>query len=243
MAKNQGVPPWVWIGCGCGLCLLLLVGGIVGMGALGVGFFKGMVEDLADPEARRANVLSTLGAEDLPEGYEARISFSIPFLFELAIVDDGDPAAAVEGESFEAKAQSVEDLIIRPDRFERFAFVYLEQRGRREGQTIEEILSGSRTTGGTQVDLGLEFESVEPLDRGELEVHGQAVEWRSARGDLGTIGGTMPAAWAAVRYSCDDEKARDGLWIEKLDAPDAVPTRVNDPAELKRFLDHFRVCG
>lgn len=243
MAKQQGVPPWIWIGCGCGLCLLLIVGGIVGMGALGVGFFKGMVEEMADPEARRANVLSTLGTEELPAGYAARISFSIPFLVDLAIIDDGPPPAPAEGEGFEAKVESMEDLIIRPDRFDRFTFVYLEQRDRREDQTIEEIFSGARTTGGTQMDLGLEFESTEPLNRGELEIHGQPVEWRSARGDLRTLGGTLPAAWAAVRYRCDDGKARDAVWIEKLDAADAVPTRVNEPAELKRFLDHFRVCG
>lgn len=240
MAKNNGVPAWVWVGCGCVLCIVLLVGGLTAVGFLGFGMVKKTVEDMADPEVRRAKVEKMLGAEGgLPAGYHAHSTFSFPFSVKLASLSDGPEPKAPEDASFEEKAEMMVSMIPRGDQLGEHTFIYLEARGMRDDQRIEDILGGETIGSTTSVDLSMEFEAEEDLGSGSLDAAGTTVDWRAARGSLNLISGTTDAQWVAVRFRCPDDPPRAAVWIEHPPAEGSLA----EPTRLQTFLDHFSPCG
>lgn len=240
MAKNNGLPAWAWVGCGCVLCIVLLIGGVTALGFLGFGMVKQTVEDMADPEARRAKVENMLGAENgLPAGYHAHSTFSFPFSVKLASLSDGPEPEAPAGASFEEKAEMMVSMIPRGDELGAHTFIYLEARGMGENQRIEDILGGERIGATTNINLAMEFDADEDLGSGALDAAGTTVDWRAARGTLNLISGATDAQWVALRFRCADGPPRVAVWIEH---PPAVGS-LAEPSRLQAFLDHFSPCG
>lgn len=239
MGRNNGVPAWVWIGCGCGLCLLLIFGAIVAVGFAGFSFVTSAVDDMADPNQRQTKAEALLGAENgLPAGYHAHALFSFPFALKLATLSDGPEPAAPEGTSFEDKAEMMVNMFPSLDTLGAHTFIYLEAKGLRDDQRIEDVFGGERVGTATTIDLSLEFAVEEALGAGSLDAAGTTVDWRAARGTLGMLNGETAAQWVALRFRCADDTPRAALWVEHppLPAPLAESTR------LTAFLDHFSPC-
>ena len=257
MGKSK-TPVWAWIGCGCLLCIFLFFAVIGGIGLAGVSFVKGMVEDMADPASRTASVLELLGAEALPEGYVVRAVLKIPFIMQVAILSDGEPLPAVEGEDFEEKAQQLENLVLRSDQLGDNTIIYLKLRDRKEDLHVEDLLSG-RAHGNANVDLGVRFESVEEVSEGKATVGAQPLTWRAFEGAMEVVGGEEFGVFAAVQVACAGGEIHDVLWFQKSGpieekVPDdgSVPD-VNaavarlagtpaDPEALRGLFEHFSLC-
>jgi len=91
MSENKGFPPWAWIGCGCVGAIAALVAIAVGLGFWGVNKAREFGELMKDPEEREERALSALGASELPDGYYAVVAFSVPFVFDFAMLADEPP--------------------------------------------------------------------------------------------------------------------------------------------------------
>ena len=119
MSENKGFPPWAWIGCGCVGAIAALVAIAVGLGFWGVNKAREFGESMKDPEEREERALSALGASELPDGYYAVVAFSVPFVFDFAMLADeppkenGEPAMGEHGfifVSFPAFGEGDEEL-------------------------------------------------------------------------------------------------------------------------------------
>lgn len=219
--SKKGTSPWVWVGCGCFLCIVLLVAVIGGAGFAGVSFVKGMVEDMADPQARAEAAMRLLGAETLPDGYHARAFLNIPFLMQLVILSDGPPMEAIEGEDFEEKAQKMENLVLRSDQLGENTLIYLKLRDRDFDYSIEEIIAGNGRDD-ANVDLGVEFSDGAKIAEGELMVDAQPLTYRAYRGDMEAMGGASPGIYASIQVRCDDGEGHDVLWFQKWPGSDTL---------------------
>lgn len=259
MGKNK-TPIWAWIGCGCLLCVMLFMAVIGGIGVAGFTFFKGMVEDMADPVARNAKVAELLGAESLPEGFHARAVLGIPFIMQVAILSDGEPLEAISGDDFEEKVQEMENLVLRGDQLGQNTIIYLKLRDRDTDEKVEDILDGSNR-GNAKVDLGVRFEreTDELISEGEMEVAGQPITWRAFEGDIETQGDASVGVVAAVQVACPSGDVHDVLWFQKSELEqeeaaadgslpdlDEATARIagtpGDPEALRSLFEHFRLC-
>ena len=258
MSKKK-TPIWAWIGCGCLLCVFLFIAVIGGIGVAGFTFVKGVVEDMADPEARTAAAMNLLGAEALPDGYFTRGFLNIPFVMQLAILSDGEPLPAVEGENLEEKAQQLENLVLRSDQLGRNTVIYLKLRDRNPDETIEDILSGDGRSN-ANVDLGVEFENGELASEGEMDVQGQPVSWRAYEGEMDTMGGAHDGIFAALNVICSNGEIHDFLWFQKTELEeenipedgslpdlDSASSRLSgtpgDPDAIRDLFGHFQLCA
>ena len=93
MSQPQGRSPWVWIGIGCGSMALIIVLALAAIAFLGVRSAKQLKAEIADPQVRAEKAAEMLGVEAIPSGYYAGPSFSIPLLFDMAMLVDRPPLA------------------------------------------------------------------------------------------------------------------------------------------------------
>lgn len=253
MAKKEGIPAWVWIGCGCVLFPLVVIAVLGGLGFFAFNVFEDAIDTMADPAKREEAGKSLLGAESLPAGYHVRAILSFPLAFDMAVIGDGTPPAAIAGEKLEDKARSFENIDLGSSDDRRFFLFFLLKQ--KSEQTVDELLSGTGG-GGLRVDLGVRFRSDEDLGRGDLQVKGQRVAWLARRGSVAPHGSTaQPGIYTEMTFDCPDKQRRLGLLFHKTStvAAEAVAPAVEaapgdlagtpaDPAYLESFLNHFDVC-
>jgi hypothetical protein len=256
MAKKQSIPPWVWIGCGCVLFPLVVIAVLGGLGVFAFNFFEDAIDTMADPTKREEAGKAMLGAESMPAGYHVRAILRFPLAFDMAVIGDGTPPAAIAGEKLEDKARSFENIDLASSDDRRFfLFVLLKQKSE---QTIDELLSGTGG-GGLRMDLGVRFRSDEDLGRGDLQIRGQRVAWLARRGSVAPHGGAVqPGVYTEMTFDCPDKQRRLGLLFHKTSpvateaaasAVEAAPAAPGDfagtpadPVYLETFLNHFDVC-
>lgn len=227
------------LGCGCGLLVAGLLALIVGLAWYGHGRGERFRQSLRDPESRAAASREVLGYRELPAGYHPMGGFSIPFVMEMAMLSDRDPAPG--------------ELIEGPqDAFGRRGFVYLETRmARRRQRELSEYFRGERDRAGFFEEIDGRFESAEVLGRGRLGAGGAEVLYVAERGRLELGGGAAETVLARLLVECPrGSRLRAGMWFEP--APEAGAERDGgvgyagtpaDPEALGRFLGHFRLCG
>jgi hypothetical protein len=241
MAKKTS--PWLYIGCGC----VALVGlAVVAVGAaffMGASFFKGYVEDMKDPATRTERVQEILGTERLPEGYYARMYFSIPWPanLDMVLLSDGpEPEQGAFDQDFEGlDSTAVGDHV----------FVFFAVRGNPD-KDLDEVFKGRRKSGEVQFDMGSSFHSREELSRGEIDFDSQKLAYVAHRGDFDTEDGQRIAGiYAQLRATCPDRsRTRLAVWFERLpegaseEAPPDLPGTPADEETLKDFMSHFNLC-
>lgn len=212
------------------MALVLLT--IVGLAWYGYGQGERFREALRDPASRDAASAEVLGYRQLPAGYHPMGGFSIPFVMEMAMLSDRNPGP---GETVEGPG----------DAFGRRGFVYMETRGRGgRGRELREYFRGERERASFFQEIDGRFEAEEPLGRGGLRAGGAEVRYVAERGRMELGEGTVPTVLARLLVECDDDRLRAAMWFEE--APGADGGYGGTPADeeaLKRFLDHFRLCG
>lgn len=208
---------------------------IVGLAWFGYSRGERFERELADPEARADRSRSILGYRTLPEGYHPLGGFSIPFIQEMAMLSDREPRPG-------------ERIAGPEDAFGRRGFVYLEaaSRGDQE-ERLESYFRGEAGESEFFGDIDERFAADEELARGTVRAGGAEVRYLAERGRMEIGGDAFAAVLARLLMTCaDSSRMRVGMWFEP--APDASASAAEllgtpaDPAAIRRFLDHFRLC-
>lgn len=210
---------------------------ILGLTWFGYSRSQRFERELADPEARADRSRAILGYRSLPEGYHPLGGFSIPFIQQMAMLSDREPEP---GETITGPA----------DAFGRRGFVYLEAIS--TGDRAEELdayFEGEVETSEFFGDIDGQFQASDELSRGSVRAGGAEVRYLAERGRM-TIGDdAFPAVLSRLLMTCaDSSRLRVGMWFEPAPstaggtAEEAVPGTPADPAAIRRFLDHFRLC-
>ena len=76
-------------GCVGAIATLVLI--VAGLGFWGAQKARELGETMSDPEARTEKALEILGAEALPDGYFTVAAFSVPFVFDFAVLSEPTP--------------------------------------------------------------------------------------------------------------------------------------------------------
>ena len=223
---------WHYVGCGCAILFVLAVLGIGGCFWMVTNWGRQMQAELEDPEARAAKARSLLGYEELPEGYHAGISFSVPLVMDVVILGDRELPAGDDLQSLESEG----------DLFRERGFLYFKMRS--FGQGREAVRE--------EMDMDVDFVPDELVAEGEVEAGGATVRYIAELGETALGTGRIPSVQTELEIDCGDGFFREAVWFEPI--PGAEPGQEEVPEEslagtpadeaaLKRFLDHFRFCG
>jgi hypothetical protein len=231
--------PWVWVGCGCGLAVVLAMALFAGLTYFGFREAKKLEKTMTDPTAREAKVKEVLGYDELPPGYYPLMGFSIPFLLDMAMFTDQEPAAG--------KVAGAEG-----DSFKDHGFFFMDLREMRDNrEEMRRLLRGEKTKGDSPFNQSnVNFDVREEIGRGTVEVKGTEVLYSAGRGNLKQENDSREGIVAMVMPECPGSKrVRFGLWFSTDPAPDKPVAEADftgtpaDPEALKAFLSHFRLCG
>lgn len=204
------------------------------MGMVWFGHSRGerFERELADPAARDDRSRAILGYRTLPEGYHPLGGFSIPFVQEMAMLSDREPPP---GETITGPA----------DAFGRRGFVYLEAMGNDDrASELDRYFGGEAETTEFFADIDERFTGGEELARGQVRAGGAEVRYVAQRGRMEIGDEAFPAVLARLLMECgDSSRLRVGMWFEPAEGdPVGGAGTPADPAALRRFLDHFRLC-
>jgi hypothetical protein len=210
---------------------------IVGLAWFGYSRGQRFERELADPEARADRSRAILGYRSLPEGYHPLGGFSIPFIQQMAMLSDREPEP---GETITGPA----------DAFGRRGFVYLEAISTDDrARELEAYFEGEAEASEFFGDIDGRFQASDELSRGSVRAGGAEVRYLAERGRMAIGDDAFPAVLARLLMTCaDSSRLRVGMWFEPAPstaggtAEEAVPGTPADPAAIRRFLDHFRLC-
>jgi len=235
MEEKKGTSPWVFIGVGCLLSIFLIIAVIVGIGAWGFSRVRELQRTMEDPQARTALAQEMLVADELPEGYNAVVALSIPFLMETVVLSDKDP-----------------DDNGRIQGFDAHGFIYFKTLsvGEQE-QELRDFFEGETDESQLLDQTSIHVDVQEFVDRGVIEENERTLRWVSYRGEIGdrdrrSFGEGLNTM---IMVECPGaERVRMGIWFGP--DPDRETTAeqvdfsgtVADEAEIQRFMAHFDVC-
>jgi hypothetical protein len=215
------------IGCGCGAAMALALAVVMGLAWFSYSRGRRFEKELQDPAAREARSREILGYRALPEGYHPLGGFSVPFIQDMAMLSDREPEPG-------------EELSGPADAFGRRGFIYLEARS-----------SDDRAR---EVEAYFEGES-EHSEFFLASSGGAEVRYVAERGRMTLRGEELPTILARLLMVCPEQtRLRVAMWFEPPPEEAAPPSggaegaaplagTPADPAALRRFLDHFRLCG
>lgn len=224
------------VGCGCGAALALLLLVVTGLAWFGYSRGQRFQDELRDPAARDARSREILGYRDLPEGYHPLGGFSLPWVQEMAMLSDREPGPD-------------EEITGPADAFGRRGFVYLEARssdGR--AREVEAYFEGESERTRFFEDVDERFTTERELGRGHLRAGGADVRYVAELGRM-TLGEEegdqeLPTVLARLLLVCPERtRLRVAMWFEPaVEGGGQLQGTPADPAALRTFLDHFRLC-
>ena len=233
--EERRTSPWVYVAVGCSIPVLLIV---VLLGAVvfwGRSLQKHIESDT--PEVRAEKVKQVLGCQEIPEGYHAMMTLSIPFLMDLAILSDKPPDFK-NGKNRQAKP------------FDQRGFIYVKAIRGRKGKSVQDYINGeadsSEILGRGKIRAG----DLEPIRRGSFPLGDMTVHYSANRGSLSAQGYPMKGIVTFVYLECPgDKRLRMGIWFgpeSAADKPGQPPDYAGTPAdesEIRSFLSHFSPCS
>jgi hypothetical protein len=231
------------IGCGCGAAMALALAVVMGLAWFSYSRGRRFEKELQDPAAREARSREILGYRALPEGYHPLGGFSVPFIQDMAMLSDREPEPG-------------EELSGPADAFGRRGFIYLEARSSDDrAREVEAYFEGKSEHSAFFQDVDERFAVEEALGRGHLRAGGAEVRYVAERGRMTLRGEELPTILARLLMVCPEQtRLRVAMWFEPPPEEAAPPSggaegaaplagTPADPAALRRFLDHFRLCG
>lgn len=240
--ERKSSSPWAWLGCGCGALVLLGALGISGLTWVAYRSAKDMEESAKDPVARAAKVREVLPYQELPAGYHAVGTFSLPFLMDVAILSDREPEPGVvpgqdnAGEGFEQRG-----------------FIFMNMRQFRDNkEKMRDFLEGKAPAPEDSgwAESNVRFEASEVIRRGTVDVAGRKILYAASRGEIEKEGRDEDGLVTMIMPDCpDDGRLRFGLWFGPDPDPQKPVAEVDwtgtaaDPEAIVEFARHFQLCG
>lgn len=231
-SAGQTPEPRSPVGCGCGSALAVVLLVIMGLAWFGYSRGQRFQDEMGDPAARDARSREILGYRELPEGYHPLGGFSLPWVQEMAMLSDREPGPD-------------EEVAGPADAFGRRGFVYLKARASDErAREVEEYFEGEREESRFFEDVDQRFAAEGTLGRGHLRAGGAEVRYVAELGRMTLREEELPTVLARLLMVCPEKKRlRVAMWFEPApESRDELQGTPADPAALRRFLDHFRLC-
>lgn len=239
--ERKSTSPWTWLGCGCGAVVLLGILGIAGLTWVAYQSAEDMQEASKDPVARAAKIREVLPYRELPAGYYAVGTFSLPFLMDVAIFSDRNPDTGA-GPS----PDGAQD-------FEKRGFIYMNMRQFRDNkEKMRDFLEGKAPAPKDSgwAESNVKFEPSEVIRRGTLDVEGRKILYAASRGEIEREGRDEDGLVTMLMPDCpSDGRLRFGLWFGPDPAPEKPVAEVDwagtaaDPRAIAEFAKHFQFCG
>ncbi|HEX9732655.1 MAG TPA: hypothetical protein VGG06_11800 [Thermoanaerobaculia bacterium] len=242
MAKKS-TSPWVYVGCGCLGAVVLGIGACIGLGVVGTRFARNLEAELKDPALRQERAREILGADELPEGFHAQLHVSVPWIFEMVVLSDGEPVEYRDDGDADLEARHLGDN----------AFVYLAMPDLGDArEDFERLLEGRDSRDLENVQFDLDFRSEELLGRGEIDLPPQHVRYATHRGEFRDGRERSPGVYSVLLVDCPgSSKVRAGFYWQRR--PEQAPALEAGPGAdlggtpyedaLRAFLGHFQLCG
>jgi hypothetical protein len=222
----------LYVGLGCGGCALLLGVFVVVSVIGGIRLARNIEREMEDPVAREEKAEELLGTEELPEGYYAVVSISLPLVLETVILSDR-PGGEDHGISADATK----------------LFVYIEAiRGDRRWR---DYLEGKADASEVLAQQGIRMERpAEEVGRGEILLDGATVDYVSQRGTLMLQDDNFDGLSTFLLIRCEgSKKMRIAVWSAAETDPATPADELDlsgtcaDPDEMEAFLAPFDLCG
>ncbi len=244
MVENEKTPGWAWAALGCIVCVFLATIFVTVVFVFGARQVRELEEGLKDPEVRAEKVLGVLGADTLPDGYYPMVGFSLPFVFDMAMLTSEPPG---------------EDGEIQNGLGER-TFMYFKMLGRAsQEEELYDFFEGKTNDPTVLRRQRINLNTGKLLDRGVLEREDTSVLWVAHEGTFGMGRGAARDGIASLMlFQCPGQRRlRMGIWMapapEGLDASAldsesdamraALAGSAGDPEEIQRMVAGFRPCG
>ena len=233
MTEDKKTSPCLYIGLGCGLAVLLAIGVMVAIGAFVAKKTKDLTESMTDPVARADKVAEVLGADEFPEGYYPVMAFSVPFVFDMAMLADQPPGP--DGEPQEPKDSG---------------FIYVESKiFGDQNQELIDYLDGTGEEPAFFQNISVEMDHDEPLRTGSFDIDGVTHNYATYRGEINTGSDGFEGIQVMTFVDCGDKKMRLGIWFGPDPQPEAEAAQlevIGTPADeeaIAHFYENFDLCG
>lgn len=227
--------PWVFVGVGCLIAVFLVIAAIGSIVWYGFRMVREIEETMENPAARTEMALELLATDEIPEGYNALVAFSVPFLMETVVLSDREPDEDGRIEGFDERG---------------FIWVKTLTFGEQERE-LRDFFEGRTDESALLEQQSIRVNAREFVGRGALEEAGRTLRYVSYRGDLDTSAGSEldEGLTSMILVECpDDERMRMGIWFGPDPDPDSPPDdadfsgSVADEAEIQAFMRPFDVC-
>jgi hypothetical protein len=230
----------MWVGIGCGAIVLVAVIAVGAITYFTVSTVKDIQEQLTDPGSREEKALSLLGADELPDGYHAMMSFSIPFVFDAVLLTDRAPDPDGEIHSFGERG-----------------FIYVKSlQGADDRQRLLDVFEGNAELEDVLAEAGIRFQHSEIGLRQEEEIvrsvwerEDVTIRYVASRGEVLVDGAWKAGLNTLMLAECPDgdRKVRLGIWFAPTPEPgeDGTFDYAGTPADetvIRDFVGHFRPC-
>ncbi|HVT60258.1 MAG TPA: hypothetical protein VHR45_17940 [Thermoanaerobaculia bacterium] len=233
-ASKRKTSPWMYVGCGCAILLVLAI-------LAGIGFIwmlrqqtrKSFKQGFTEPRVREQRTREILPYRELPAGYHPLGSLSIPFIMDMAMLSDEEPAAGRFG------------------KFRERGFLFMSMRLGRIPTSEERkrrILEGTDSEVPWMRYSGWRQGRGEHIRDGNLDAGGAHIGYTASRGDFNVDSRRHQAISAFLLCECPDRHLRFGIWFvpdpapaQPLDQVDLTGTPA-DPKAIADFANHFQLC-
>jgi hypothetical protein len=233
--EKKKTSPWLYVGIGCGVLLLLGIGGTVAAVMFGVSKFHEMKEDMANPVTRTEKVKKLLGAQTLPEGYNALMSLSVPLVMDTAILS----------------TRALNVPANHPKNVDRtFMYFHLKSSTLNDVEQLTAYMEGRSEDASVLSRNNIYINTREILGRGVFQNEGRRIFYLTQRGELKSQQENPGAGLTAVvLFECPGQTTvRTGMWMAPDPSPQAPLEQLDlkgtpgDPEAVKAFMSHFNPC-
>lgn len=236
--EKKKTSPWLYVGIGCGLLLVLGVGAIIAAVVFVGSKVNEFKEDMTNPVVRTEKVKKTIGATELPEGYQAVMALSVPAIMDMAILST---------QPLEAHAKPVKE----DERL--FIYMFLKNSSVNDVEELSAYLEGRSDDASVLARNNIHIRAEEITGRGVIPLEGRRVLYIGQRGELDTgqhhRKSNGPELNSISLIECPGQSLlRLGMWSAPDPSPgtpleqlDVKGTPV-DPEAIKDFMSHLNPC-
>ncbi|REK05881.1 MAG: hypothetical protein DWQ36_15335 [Acidobacteria bacterium] len=200
--------PLVWVACGCAVAVFV-IGLVVALVVVqATSKARELAREMQDPAAREERARETLNAARLPDGYHPMMSFSLPFVMEVALLSDQPPDENGE-----------------PQPWEERGFLYLEMLSiGNQQEELRAFFEGRTNDPRALRSSGINVRVREVIARGEVDrsqLDGAAISWVAHRGSFDAAGAASDGITTLILIECGEKRRlRMGIWFAEVDETD-----------------------